>query len=158
MSKPKVYIETSVISYLTARPSNDLRTAANQVATTDWWDGRRNQFEVFVSSFVVAEASKGHPEAATRRLDAIARIPKLEATEEVRALGLALVAEGALPSQAEIDAYHIAIAAVNAVDYLLTWNCSHIANASLRSKIETVCRSHGVEPPIICTPTELMED
>ncbi len=158
MSKPKVYIETSVISYLTARPSNDLRTAANQVATVDWWDGRRSQFDVYVSSFVVAEASKGHPDAAKRRLDAIAHIPKLEATEEVRALGLALVAEGALPSQAEIDAYHVAIAAVNAIDYLLTWNCSHIANASLRPKIESVCRSHGVEPPIICTPTELMED
>jgi predicted nucleic acid-binding protein len=158
MVKPKVYIETSVISYLTARPSNDLRAAASQQATTEWWEARQGQFDLFVSELVIAEASLGHAEAATRRLAAIADIPELAATDDARALGMALIADGALPKQAEIDAYHIAIAAVNGIEYLLTWNCTHIANARMRPKIEAVCRARGFEPPIICTPLELMED
>lgn len=158
MSRPRVYIETSVISYLTARPSNDLRAAANQNATAEWWVSRQGKFDLFVSEFVVAEASLGHPEAAGRRLAAIADIPELAATDDVRALGMALIVERALPKQAEVDAYRIAIAAANGIEYLLTWNCSHIANARMRPKIEAVCRSHGFEPPIICTPLELTED
>lgn len=156
--RPKVYIETSVISYLTARPSNDIRAAANQNATIEWWDIQRPRFDLLISEIVTAEASLGHPEAAQRRLTVIAEIPELEATEEVRTLGQALISRGAIPQNAEIDAYHVAIAAVNGVEYLLTWNCTHIANALMRPKIEAICRSCGYEPPIICTPQELTEN
>ncbi|MGH8480678.1 MAG: type II toxin-antitoxin system VapC family toxin [Gammaproteobacteria bacterium] len=155
--RPKVYIETSIIGYLTARPSNDIRAAANQNATLEWWDIQRPKFDLLISEFVTAEASLGDSETAQRRLMVIAEIPELEATEEVRVLGQTLISQGAIPQKAEIDAYHVAIAAVNGLEYLLTWNCTHIANAIMRPKIEAICRSSGYEPPIICTPQELME-
>ena len=155
--KPKVYIETSIPSYLTARPCNDIRAMANQNTTIEWWENRRSEFEVYVSEFVIAESSQGHPEASTRRMDAIEGIPELDVTKEVKILAKALIEEGPIPDKAEIDAYHIAVATVNGMDYLLTWNCSHIANAVMRPKVEAVCRKHGYEPPTICTPQELME-
>lgn len=155
--KPKVYIETSIVSYLAAKPSSDIRVMANQDITLEWWETRRSAFDLFISEFVVAEAALGDPEPAGRRLELIESIAELEATEEVRKLGKALISERAIPLQAEVDAYHIAIAAVNGMDYLLTWNCTHIANAAMRPKIDSVCREHGYEPPIICTPQELME-
>ena len=156
--KLKVYIETSIVSYLTARPSNDLQATANRNTTIEWWEARRSRFDVYVSGFVVAESSLGNAEAAARRLGVIEDIPELKATEGVRVLGKALVAEGPIPAKAEMDANHIAVAAVNGIEYLLTWNCTHIANATMRPKIEATCRRHGYEPPIICTPLELMED
>ena len=154
--KSKVYIETSIPSYLTARPSNDIRAMANQNTTLEWWENHRKNFDLFISEFVIAEASLGHPEAAKRRIEAIAGLPELAVPEDAMMLANALIAEGPLPKKAEIDAYHIAVAAVNGMEYLLTWNCTHIANAILRPKIEAVCRIHGFEPPIICTPQELM--
>jgi predicted nucleic acid-binding protein len=156
-SRPKVYIETSIVSYLTARPSNDIRAAANQNATAEWWDIQRPKYDLFVSEFVIAEASLGDSEAAQRRLKVISEIPELETTEEVRTLGQELINRGAIPQQAVIDAYHVAIAAVNGIEYLLTWNCTHIANALMRPKIEAICRLCGYEPPVICTPQELTE-
>jgi len=154
--KPKVYIETSIPSYLTARNTNDIRATANQNTTIEWWETKRLEFGLYISEFVIAEASRGHPEAATRRMNAIRDIPELEATLEVKQLGDKLIAEGALPKRAEMDAYHIAIAAVHGMDYLLTWNCTHIANAVMRPRIEGICRKYDFEPPIICTPQELM--
>jgi len=154
---PKIYIETSIPSYLTARPSNDIRVAANQNITIEWWETRRPNFELFISEFVFAEASLGNPEAAKRRLDAIANLPILATTDDVKVLVKALIFKGPIPEKAEIDAFHIAVAAVNGTEYLLTWNCTHIANAVMRPKIEEICRQQGVEPPIICTPQELME-
>lgn len=155
--KSKVYIETSVISYLTACPNNDIRAMASQNATTQWWETERAKFDLVISEFVIAEASLGHPEAAKRRLAALGGIMALQATEEVRALGQALISRSALPEKAEVDAYHVAIAAVNGIEYLLTWNCAHIANAHTRPKIEAICRALGYEPPVICTPDELTE-
>lgn len=155
--KPRVYIETSIPSYLAARPSNDIRAMANQNTTIEWWENRRSEFEVFVSEFVIAESSRGHHEASTRRIAALKGIPELDVTEEVKELAKILIVEGPIPEQAEIDAYHIAVATVNGMDYLLTWNCTHIANAVMRPKVEEVCRRHGYEPPTICTPQELME-
>ena len=155
--KQKVYIETSIVSYLTARASNDLRAMANQNTTIEWWESRRPEFEIYISEFVVAEASQGNAEAAERRMSVLADIPELEVTETVRELGKVLVLEGPIPAGAEIDAFHIAVAAANGMDYLLTWNCKHIANAVMRPKVEAVCRNHGFEPPTICTPQELME-
>ena len=155
--KPKVYIETSIPSYLTARPNNDIRAMANQNTTIEWWENRKSEFELFVSEFVIAESSQGHPGASARRIAAIEGIPELEVTEEVKKLARALILEGPIPKQAEIDAFHIAIATVNGMEYLLTWNCTHIANAVMRPKVEEVCRRYGYEPPTICTPQELME-
>ncbi len=155
--KETVYVETSVISYLTARPSNDLRAMANQSTTIEWWETRRPSYSVFASDLVISEASRGHPEASHRRLASIADLPLLQISEDVRALAQALIESHALPEKAETDAYHVAIAAVNGVAYLLTWNCTHIANAHTRPKIENTCRTLGYEPPIICTPLELME-
>jgi len=156
--KARVYIETSVISYLTARPNNDIRAVANQNITLEWWETQRSKFELLISEFVIAEVSLGHPEAAQRRLAIIADIMVLQATDEVRVLGQELIRRNALPEKAEIDAYHLAITAVNGIEYLLTWNCAHIANAHTRPKIEAICRALGYEPPIICTPQELTED
>ena len=155
--KAKVYVETSVISYLTARPSNDIRAAANQSVTLDWWEAERPRYDLFISEFVVAEAGLGHPDAAQRRLAAMSGLPELQVTDEVRVLGQELLRRSALPANAEIDAYHVAIAAVNGIEYLLTWNCTHIANAHTRPRIEAACRALGYEPPIICTPQELTE-
>ena len=152
-----VYIETSVLSYLTARPSNDLRAMANQSATVDWWEMQKPKLDVFISNVVVSEAGRGDPAAARRRLDAIAGITMLHASPEAEVLARALITQHALPIKAEVDAVHISVAAVNGMDYLLTWNCAHIANAHMRPKIEATCRALGYEPPIICTPLELME-
>ena len=123
----------------------------------EWWETQKSKYELVVSEFVIAEAALGHPEAAERRLAAIEGVMELQATEAVRALGQALISRNALPEKAEIDAFHVAIAAVNGIEYLLTWNCTHIANAVTRPKIEATCRALGFEPPIICTPDELME-
>jgi predicted nucleic acid-binding protein len=154
--KPKVYIETSIPSYLTARPSNDIRAMANQNVTLEWWETRRVSFDLFISEFVLAEVSLGNPEAAQKRLAAIAGLPELTVTEEAKLLANLLMTEGAIPQNSKMDAYHISVAAVNGMDYLLTWNCTHIANATLRPKIEAICRKSGFEPPIICTPQELI--
>jgi hypothetical protein len=151
-----VYIETSIVSYLTARPSRDLRAAACQNITAEWSDNRRSDFDVYISEIVVAEASLGNAEAAGRRLNAIDGIPELRISEEARSLARVMLQDGSLPPKAEVDALHIAVAAANGIDYLLTWNCAHIANAVMRPRIEQACRENGFEPPVICTPPELL--
>lgn len=155
--KSTVYVETSIVSYLASKPSNDVRAAAAQNITVEWWDERRPQFDLYISAFVVAEASRGNEEAAARRLAVIADIPELEVTEPVKLLAASLIEEGSMPAKAELDAFHVAVAAVNGINYLLTWNCTHIANAVMRPRIEAVCRNSGFEPPVICTPSELLE-
>ncbi|MCP4614302.1 MAG: type II toxin-antitoxin system VapC family toxin, partial [Planctomycetes bacterium] len=144
-------------SYLVARSSRDLVVAAHQQITQEWWDGR-SKFELFVSQLVLREANSGDSEVAAKRMEALQDIPILELTEEANALASELITQGALPENATVDALHIAIAVVNGMDYLLTWNCAHIANATMRGTIEYVCRTKGYEPPVICTPEELMED
>ena len=155
--KLKVYLETTIPSYLTARPSRDLVTAAHQQITREWWDTRRHDFDLFVSQMVIDEASAGDPEAATRRLDVLASLPLLDPQAEGTALAQMLIDHIPLPARAAADALHIAIAVVNGMDDLLTWNCTHIANAALRGRIEAACRSRGFSVPIICTPEELLE-
>jgi len=156
--KPKVYLETSVISYLTARPSRDLIMAAHQQVTQEWWENQRSKFELFVSQLVLQEADGGDKEAAKRRASYLGGIAQIQITDAVIALAQAFLQENALPAKARADAVHIAAAAVHGVDYLLTLNLKHIANAVIRHKIDTVCRESGYEPPIICTPEELMEE
>ena len=156
--KPKAYIETTIPSYLTAWPSRDLVTAAHQQITHQWWQTRRQDFDLFTSQLVIDESSAGDPDAATRRLEVLDEIPLLEPSEDVAELAQALIGQVPFPKRAAADALHIAIAVVSGMDYLLTWNCTHIANAARRSAIESVCRSKGYEIPIICTPEELLEE
>lgn len=156
MDRKKVYVETSIVSYLTARPSSDLLAAAWQKVAIDWWDIRRDEFELFVSEVVIEEAGRGDGEAAARRLEALAGIPALAITEEVVALAEALIQEGALPRQAIGDSLHISLAAVHGIDYLLTWNYRHIDNAENKPQIRKTCLSKGYGYPEICTPQELM--
>lgn len=156
MSRPKVYVETTVVSYLAAKPSGDLIQAAHQQATRNWW-AARHRFELFVSRAVVTEAARGDADAAARRIEALRGIPNLQFGPRVAALARRLMQGGTLPPNARLDAAHVAVAAVNGMDFLLTWNLRHLANAVLRGKIEAVCRDAGTVPPIICTPEELME-
>lgn len=155
--KSKVYIETSVISYFVARPSRDIIIAANQQATQEWWYSRKKDFEIYVSQLVIQEAGAGDEEAATSRLEALENFPLLDILDEAVRLAENLVEQKAIPEKASEDALHIALAAVHGIDYLLTWNFKHIANATMRANVELVCRMNGYEPPIICTPLELME-
>jgi hypothetical protein len=154
--KPKVYLETTIPSYLTARPSRDLVMAANQEVTHEWWNDCGHEYDLYVSQLVVEEASAGDSEAGTKRLSVLQSIARLEISNHATVLGKRLVAGIPLPARARADALHIAIAAVNGMDYLLTWNCTHIANATIRPRIEEICRATGYEPPIICTPLELL--
>ena len=155
MAKAAIYIETSVVSYLAARPSRDIIVAAHQQLTVDWWENQRQQYDLFVSQIVLDEARAGDQQAAERRLAALENLRLLEINEAVIQLAENLVQLHAVPMKAVQDALHIAVACINGTDYLLTWNCKHIANAKMRSKIEQVCREAGYIAPIICTPEEL---
>ena len=154
--KPSVYIETTIPSYLTAWRSPTLIMAANQEATRHWWDTARQHYDLFISEFVIAECASGDANAANRRNSIIENLPTLALSNSVEQLAEHLLKEAALPQKAKIDALHIAVAAVHGMDYLLTWNCKHIANAVTRPKIELICRQSGYEPTVICTPLELM--
>ena len=151
-----VYIETSILSYLTAKANRDLIVVAHQEITKEWWE-TRNRFELFVSEVVLNEISLGDPDAAKRRIDVITGIPLLELTKESRNFAHKLIRLNLVPEKALADALHIAIAATTGMNYLLTWNCKHIANAITRPKIENLCRDMEITPPVICTPEELLE-
>ena len=155
--KPIVYIETSVVSYLTARQSRDVVVAAYQEVTREWWLTASSRFDLVASELVVTESGAGDVDAANARLEALRRVTLLNIAENSEALTRLLLDLGAVPRQAAADAAHIAIAATNGVDFLVTWNFKHIANAAMRSRIERACRQAGYEPPVICTPNELME-
>lgn len=152
----RVYLETTIFSYLAARSSRDLITAANQQLTHEWWDRRRADFMLCLSEAVLREVRAGDAQTAARRSNLTADLPVLAITDEVIALAEALVQRGPLPPTAATDAVHIAVAAVHTVDYLLTWNCKHIANAEMRPRMLAVCEQRGHRVPLICTPAELM--
>ena len=156
MMKPSVYLETSVISYLTARPSRDLIVAAHQQITHEWWEDRRSEYALYVSQFVIQEAANGNAEAAKKRLEIIRDLPILTAAAEVFDLAGLLTTHGPLPKTSDLDALHLAVASVSGMDFLVTWNNKHIANANMRPKIAAICRASGFEPPTICNPEELM--
>jgi predicted nucleic acid-binding protein len=153
----RVYVETSVVSYLAARPSRNLVVAGHQQVTRDWWD-QRARFELFVSDAVIAEASRGDASAVQQRLALIDSMAVLSARVEAEALAVSFITEAALPSKAAIDAVHVALAAVHGMDFLVTWNCTHIANAVIRPQLEVLCWRAGHRPPVICTPLELVEE
>ncbi len=153
----RVYIETTIISYLTAWPSRDVVIAGHQQVTREWWDTRGANYELCVSQLVLDEAGAGDVQAAQDRLEVLEAMLVLETKSVALELAKELLRAGALPAKATDDALHIAVAATYSVPYLLTWNCRHIANASMRPVIEDVCKKNGFEPPIICTPDELLE-
>src|SRR5882672_9069387 len=156
MSMESVYLETSFISYLVARPSRDVVVAGHQQTTQEWWANRRSEFECSASQVVIDEASAGDPAEVQKRLAIVGGLPALEITKDAESLTQAILAAGILPPHAVRDAAHVAVAAVHAIDYLLTWNCKHLANAQIARRIALVCQKLGYRMPMICTPEELM--
>jgi hypothetical protein len=156
MSLPKLYLETTILSYLTARRSLDLRLAADQQATQEWWEVQRGEYDLYVSAAVLAEAGESDPVFAAKRLAVLDGIPELRVSDEVTALAARLLFEQIISVIAEVDAAHLAFSAVHGLDFLLTWNCKHIHNLKLERRIEAACRSLGFTCPIICTPAELL--
>ena len=157
MTKPSVYVETSIVSYLTARPSRDLIIAAQQAMTREWWRDAPERFVLVASELVLTEAAEGDADAARARLTALEVVTRLDTTEDAATLTRRLLELGAFLREAAADAAHVSVAATNSVDYLLTWNLRHIASAAARSRIERACRRADYEPPAVCTPNELME-
>jgi hypothetical protein len=153
--KQSLYMETTIPSYLTSRPSRDLVIAGHQQVTKEWWEKRRGAFEIYISQLVIDEASAGDPDAARERVLIVRDFALLDILPEVGHLASAILASGTLPWKAATDAAHIAIAAVHGIDFLLTWNCVHIANAVVAKNIAKICRRYDWESPMICTPEEL---
>jgi len=155
--KETVYIETSVVSYFTSKPCRDLVIAGRQEITREKWPKILEFFEVYISALVLQEAEQGDTEAAQKRLNVMTSLPVLAITGEVEKLASILISEGPIPDKNPEDALHIAIATVNGIDYLLTWNFAHINNAQMKSKITSIVEKHGYRCPIICSPEELLE-
>ena len=153
------YIETSVVSHLTGRLTNDMFVVARQIATTEWWDTQSTHFDLCTSAVTIEEAERVHPEAVARRLEALDGMTMLPITDAVDALADAFIHMRALPlpSNARNDAVHIAVSAVHNIACLLTWKFQHIANAATMSHIGEVCEQNGYRSPVICTPSELLE-
>lgn len=154
--KPKVYVETTVLSYLAARPSRDAVTAGRQVLTRRWWEQERGKYDLVVSEVVEVECQRGDPELAGRRRELLRHVSLFPVHERIVEVAKLLIAPGAMPENAEPDAVHIAAAAVEQCDYLLTWNFRHIANVRIRREVERILASHGYTKTIICTPEELI--
>jgi len=156
MEKPSVYLETSFVSYLTAKPSRNLIVAAHQSITSDWWENQHQLFDLFISQVVVDEAKLGDPQAAALRLKILDDINHLDISEEVEYFSHILVERKIIPQQSLEDALHVAVSCISGIDYLLTWNCKHIAHAKKRGEVERVCLEFGYIYPMICTPEELL--
>jgi hypothetical protein len=154
--KQRVYVETTIVSYLTARPSRDLIIAAHQAVTRQWWERRRSDFELFISQFVLTEAAGGNSEMAGKRLELLQGIEQLPVTDEVIQLGRAMVEDRVLPHKAEMDALHLSVACVHEMDALLTWNCRHLANVDLLREMGRYLGERGYEVPIVTTPDALI--
>jgi predicted nucleic acid-binding protein len=153
-----VYLETSFVSLLVGNPSRDLVTAANQQTTRDWWRLRRHDFLCVASAEVVREASRGDAQEIRKRLEILRDLPMLPVAADTDSLMLALLATQALPARAQADAAHLAIAAAAKTNYLLTWNCRHLANAQILGRLEAEAERLGWKLPKVCTPLELMGD
>ncbi|MBI5193036.1 MAG: type II toxin-antitoxin system VapC family toxin [Nitrospirae bacterium] len=155
--KPTVYIETSVISYLTAKPSRDLIVAAHQQITNEWWENALPKYDAFISPIVLEEISRGDADAARSRLEKVSTFPVLEVLPEVQAIADTYFSALTIPEKARADAYHLATASWHGIDFLVSWNCTHIVNGHIKMLIEEINAKQGIRTPIICTPEELME-
>jgi predicted nucleic acid-binding protein len=151
-----VYIETSILGYLTARSTKNLILAANMEVTRDWWESRRNAFTLYISQAVINEIAQGDREIASQRLEIVRNFPLLELNQSVKDLAKQFLTRSNLPPKADVDAIHIAAATVHGLNYLLTWNCKHIANAQIQGKLAEISFDFGYELPILCTPYELL--
>jgi len=151
----RIYIETTIPSYLAAHPSRDLLQAARQQVTHTWWTSARHIYELCISGIVLDEAGTGDSDAVQRRLNFLHDLPLLDLTEAVDEVAKAIMDSGLLPKGAVRDAIHIAVSSVHGIDILLTWNCRHIANAAIMKELRAVADGCGYELPIICTPEEL---
>ena len=151
-----VFVETTIPSYYTGRPSSNLILAANQLQTQEWWDNHRHDFELFSSPMVLIEASKGNPNFAARRENLLKDVPLLPITDEITAAAKEIVCLNIIPEKASDDAYHIACSAYHGIDFLLTWNCTHIANPYNKPRVRECLTRHGMKIPVICTPHELI--
>lgn len=151
-----VYLETTIFSYLVARPSRDVVVAGHQQTTTDWWARRRGEFVCVISDFLITEISRGDAAPSSARLHLIEGLPRLQTTPDVLQLASRFVAAGALPQNAQADALHLALAVTGEVNHLLKWNCKHLANAELIGRMRDVATQAGRRLPAICTPDELM--
>ena len=153
-----IFIETTIPSLYVSRPSRDLLQLARQELTREWWDTQRQEFDLFTSQLVLDEAADGEAAKASERLQLLAGIPLLDLNDPVRALAKKLVSTGILPSVAGRDAFHIAAAGVHRVDFLLTWNCKHIANPFIADRLHACFSDAGVHLPVICTPEQFFTD
>jgi predicted nucleic acid-binding protein len=153
-----VYIETSILGYLTARSTKNLILAANMEITRDWWESRRSAFILYTSEAVLEEAAQGDAAIAAQRLEILRDLPLLALNQDVQGLAAQLLIRSNLPPKARVDAIHIAAATVHGMDYLLTWNCKHIANAQIQGKLAEISLDFGYVLPVLCTPNELMGD
>lgn len=154
----RVYIETTIPSYLAAWPSRDLLQVARKQITHDWWDNHRQNYDLCISQTVLDEAKAGDADAASRRLPFLDNLLLLDLTEGVNDVAKAILVSGLLPEKAARDAVHIAVSSVHGVDILLTWNCRHIANAAIMKELGDIVALCGYEMPILCTPDELIGD
>lgn len=152
----RIYVETSVVSYYTARPSRDVVIAGHQQATHDFWIRLERDFEPFVSALVLAESGKGDAEQAEKRLQAIHPFRVIQITPEAQALASRVIAGGGIPAEYPEDALHIALAAIGGVDFLATWNFSHINNPFTRMMIRQIVENEGYVCPEIVSPDELL--
>lgn len=157
-AKPKVYVETTVVSYLVARPSYDVTVASRQQATQQLWTEYADNFEFMISDIVLNEVSRGDVIAAQHRLEMLADLPVLDVSSESIMLEENLIDAGAVPQHSRPDAQHIAIATVNGIEYLISWNYRHIVNQAKRNLINEVCHTAGFQPTTLCTPIELVEE
>jgi predicted nucleic acid-binding protein len=154
--KRSVYLESSLISYYSNKRSRDLVCAARQIITQKWWQTRLKEFEGFVSPIVLEEIARGNQAAAEKRLETAKAFVELRLSQSALDCAEYLLRKKAVPRRYPEDALHISIAAVNGIDYLVTWNFSHINNAERKLDVERAVREYGFEPPVICTPEELM--
>lgn len=154
--KPKLYLETTVPSYLTSWPSREPILAAHQQITNEWWQLRRVAFDLYISALVLNEAGAGDISAAQRRVAILAPLPLLAVDDRSMMLAMRLLKDCQLPAKAAVDAAHVAVATVHGMDFFLTWNCAHLANAEFVPKVRNVCEAAGYACPAICTPEELM--
>ena len=157
VKKPAVYIETTVVSYLTARPSRDLVVMAHQQVTREWWENTLPRCDAYVSPVVIEEAGRGDPAAAALRLKSIDGFPVLDVNEIAHALADEYFTHTRIPEKARADAFHLSLATVHGMDYLVSWNFTHILGASVRAVVQDINLSRGFRTPVICTPEEAME-
>lgn len=153
----KVYLETTIPSYLTARPSRDLLIAAHQQVTLMWWDQRRKDHELFVSELVVQESQRGDQEYASKRLEVVKGLTVLRMSDDVVSLIGIYEASLGLSGDVRSDVTHIAMAVSYDMDFLLTWNCKHIANGRVVARLSKLNHELGRRTPIVVTPDWMIE-